>query len=807
MLRFLSRLLLPWVRFSIRPPDVAQQLERLPAPVCYVLEQYSALDEMVVQRACAQLKLTRPGKPMVVGDRRVAGRSVMALARQVGLLRARLDRRPPPELQSLLAAARKDPLLDVTLVPVTVYWGRRPERESGWLDLLLSEDWTLSSRLRRLLTVIFNGRKTLVEFSQGVSLRSLIPQDTPDLQASRRIARHLMASLDAGRTAYLGPDLSHRRTLRFQVLRTQGVRALVAQQAREGKVPRRKVFEEAQAMFDEIAADYTPAFVQFMERVLKWLWTRIYDGVEVAHGPTLAGIAAGNELVYVPCHRSTMDDLLMPYAIYTQGFVIPHIAAGINLNLPVVGPLLRKGGAFFMRRSFRGNALYTVVFMNYLGAIMSRGHPLQYFIEGGRSRTGRLLSPKTGMLSMTLRSYLRQPVRPVVFVPVYLGYERIMEVDSYVGELSGQPKEKESLWGFLRSLRRLRENFGFVHVNIGEPIPLQPLLDAHVPQWREHTGSRAKAPPVNAAVDELASRIMREINSAAAMTPVNLLALVLLATPRQVMLESDLLRQLALCQQLLRAAPYAPRVTVTGLDPAGILQAGEKLGIVQRGEGGMVQLEPKHAAAMPYYRNNVLHLVALPSLLACCFLSNPQVSAADLQRLAWRIYPYISEELFLRWEEADIPRVVDAQLAAMEQAGLLRTDASRTVWYAPPAAVPEAMQLSLLAQPMLLTIERYYLAIALLRRAGSGTVTQSELETRCQQMAGRMLKLYGFHSPEFYDRSLFEGFLALLRRRGVLRADAEGRLVFDEVLDRVADDAQLVLSEQLRHSILQVVHG
>jgi glycerol-3-phosphate O-acyltransferase len=221
----------------------------------------------------------------------------------------------------------------------------------------------------------------------------------------------------------------------------------------------------------------------------------------------------------------------------------------------------------------------------------------------------------------------------------------------------------------------------------------------------------------------------------------------------------------------------------------------------------MVQLEPKHAAAMPYYRNNVLHLVALPSLLACCFLSNPQVSAADLQRLAWRIYPYISEELFLRWEEAEIPRVVDAQLAAMEQAGLLRTDASRAVWQAPPAAVPEAMQLSLLAQPMLLTIERYYLAIALLRRAGSGTVTQSELETRCQQMAGRMLKLYGFHSPEFYDRSLFEGFLALLRRRGVLRADAEGRLVFDEVLDRVADDAQLVLSEQLRHSILQVVHG
>jgi glycerol-3-phosphate O-acyltransferase len=117
------------------------------------------------------------------------------------------------------------------------------------------------------------------------------------------------------------------------------------------------------------------------------------------------------------------------------------------------------------------------------------------------------------------------------------------------------------------------------------------------------------------------------------------------------------------------------------------------------------------------------------------------------------------------------------------------------------------MQLSLLAQPMLQAIERYYLAIALLLRAGSGQLAQAELGTRCQQMAQRMETLYGFYSPEFFDKSLFEGFIGLLRRRGVLRADAQGHLVFDEELARIAADAQLVLSEQLRHSILQVVHG
>ena len=142
-----------------------------------------------------------------------------------------------------------------------------------------------------------------------------------------------------------------------------------------------------------------------------------------------------------------MDYLLLSYIIYHQGYALPHIAAGINLNIPVVGRLLRKGGAFFIRRSFAGNALYTVVFMKYLAAIMARGHSIEYFIEGGRSRTGRLLHPKTGMLSMTVRSFLRDPVRPVVFVPVYFGYERIVEANTYISELSGAPKKKESWLG------------------------------------------------------------------------------------------------------------------------------------------------------------------------------------------------------------------------------------------------------------------------------------------------------------------------------------------------------------------------
>ena len=162
------------------------------------------------------------------------------------------------------------------------------------------------------------------------------------------------------------------------------------------------------------------------------------------------------------------------------------------------------------------------------------------------------------MLSMTVRSFLRDPVRPVVFVPVYFGYERIVEANTYISELSGAPKKKESWLDLLISLRVLRERFGTVHVNVGEPIRLNDLLDAHLPSWREQRfDDDTRLPAVNALVGELAVCIMRGINSAAAVTPINLLATALLATPRGALPESALLRQLDLYLKLLRACPTA----------------------------------------------------------------------------------------------------------------------------------------------------------------------------------------------------------------------------------------------------------
>jgi glycerol-3-phosphate O-acyltransferase len=795
-----------WVRAAVQPAEPLPSLVDPATPVCYVLERDSMADLAVLCNVTERQRLPYPEKrsgSLPVEQRR----SYFDVGRRRRFWDAAHSRRPPPYLLAVIEELRADSVRDLLLVPTAVFWGRAPQKEGSWLRLLFAEDWALTTRASKFFAVLINGRNVFVEFGEPISLRSMLDA-APAQDQARRMTRILRGVLRRQRATRIGPDLSHRRTIVSRVLRARAVRAVVAAEAKEKHDKYRPGLLQARKYAFEIAANYSHAFVQIAEKLLGRVWNRVYDGVKFNHAATLKAVSEGNEVVYVPCHRSHMDYLLLSYVIYHQGYAIPHIAAGINLNIPVVGRFLRKGGAFFIRRTFAGNALYTVVFMKYLAAIMARGHSIEYFIEGGRSRTGRLLQPKTGMLSMTVRSFLRDPVRPVVFVPVYFGYERIVEANTYISELSGAPKKKESWLDLLLSLRVLRERFGTVHVNVGEPIRLNDLLESHLPRWREQRfDDDTRSPAVNALVNDLALGIMRGINAAAAVTPINLLATVLLATPRGALPESALLRQIELYLKLLRASPYSPRVTLTDASPAEIVVYGESLKIISRVPhklGDVIRMSDESAQLIAYYRNNVLHLFALPSLVACAFIGNSMLRTEDIQRLAWRVYPYVASELFLRWREEELSRVVDGILAALAENGVLQPNEDRSAWMRPPPDSPAALQLSMLAQGAIQTIERYYLAISLLIRAGSGVMTQKALEQDCQLAAQRINMLYGFNSPEFFDRALFQNFIDLLRERGVIRVGAGGNLEFDEVLVRVAADAQIVLSEQIRHSILQV---
>jgi glycerol-3-phosphate O-acyltransferase len=796
-----------WARPHVLPDDLRRRYAQHDRPICYVLDVLGVADLVALEKTCARHGLPEPLdglKPPL------PARSVLFLERRTGFWGDRIDHRISAPMRQLVAAAANDRSLEVDLIPVTVMWGRAPDRDGSWLRVLLSENWERVGRFRRFLSVVVNGRNLFVQFGDPVSLRATLDDGADAARAVRRLTRTLRVALARQRAAAIGPDLSHRRTIVTQVLRAGAVRRAMAEEMRSKKISRREALKLGQDYAAEIAANYSHVFIAIMARVLTWFWTRLYDGVELHHFDQLQKLADGNEIVYVPCHRSHIDYLLLSYAIYYKGYAVPHVAAGVNLNVPVLGRFIRKGGGFYIRRSFKGNTLYTMVFMKYLGLMMARGHSIEFFIEGGRSRTGRLLQPKTGMLSMTLRSYLRDPRRPVVFVPVYFGYERLVEGKTYIGELSGKAKEKESVFTLLRTLPALRQRFGKVHVSFGEAVRLDDILRQHAPDWQPAQAEKDDRPPWLApAVDDLAARIMTNINSAACVAPMNLVGLVLLATPKQSMLETDLVRQLELYASLLRQSPYSPQVWVTDADGISIVRHVERMGVLQRHKhplGDVLQMTEENSVLMTYFRNNVLHLMALPSLVACCFLNNRTMRTEDIQRLMWRIYPYMYDELFLRWREEAVATAVRDTLDDMANHGLLESVDGGTQWRRPPTGSTEAVQLSVLAHVTVPIIERYYLVIAVLLKSGSGRISQDVLESQCQLMAQRMSLLYQLNSPEFFDKALFKNFIDLLRARNVLGVSAEGRLTYTDMLPAVADDAQLVLHEQIRNSVLQVTH-
>ncbi|HZH43153.1 MAG TPA: glycerol-3-phosphate 1-O-acyltransferase PlsB [Lysobacter sp.] len=812
--RLLGRLTAPWIDLTIEPAAPAEHDTSRGRPVCYVLEDYGLSNALILDRACREAGLPSPLQPLP-GDPLGRKRAYVALSRRhtnaLGLAPGPEHKTHSGSLARLLEAHRHDPALDVQLVPVSIFVGRAPDRSTGWFSVLFSENWTIVGRFRRLLAIALNGRNTLVRFAPPVSLRGVVDEGLPPERTVRKLSRVLRAHFRRIRAAIIGPDLSTRRLLVDRVLGAPSVREAIADQARRDGTTVEDAWKKAHAYAYEIAADYSHPVVRSVSFLLQPVWNRIYRGVLVHHLEKFKQDAPGHEVVYVPCHRSHMDYLLLSWFLYTRGIVPPHIVAGINLNLPMIGTLLRKGGAFFIRRSIRGNMLYSAVLSEYVAQLVAGGYSIEYFIEGGRSRTGRLLPPKGGMIAMTLRAFLRAPTRPVLFQPVYIGYEKLMEGRSYLDELSGKPKQKESIWQLLTGIPRvLRQNYGQVVVNFGEPIRLSEVLAEFAPDWDGKPVPEDEKPAwLAATVDALAQRIQVNVNRAADVNPINLLALALLSTPKHAMGEADLLAQIALSKTLLDELPYSDRVTVTPHTPQEIVAHGEEIGVLQRTAhplGDVLSVDDETAVLLSYYRNNVLHLFTAASWIACCFQQNRRMSESRVLQLGRSVYPFLQAELFLPWTEDEFVERLVRTIDVFVRAGLLEvTEDGQDRQLARYAGqTDEVFRLRAIGHSLQQAFERYYIAISVLAKNGSGVLSAGELESLCQLAAQRLSLLYAPAAPEFFDRTLFRGFIQKLRELGLVWTDDAGKLAFDERLSAWAKDAKVILGRELRHSIEKV---
>jgi glycerol-3-phosphate O-acyltransferase len=907
LLRPLLRLL---VRHRSRPEDPDQLGIDRSRPVCYALHVRQLSAFLVLDDAARDLGLPLPSAPLSLGT--LAEPSAFFFLTRSG--QPSPLRRNPYEyskrLERLVAAVQADPALDVQVVPVSIFWGRAPDKQDSLLKALFADSWAAPGSLRQAIRLLIHGRQTRLVFGAPISLRAVVDEAAgePAERRSplRRIGRLLRAEFRRERELAVGPNLSHRQTMINAIVEAAPVREAIREEAALRGVTPEQAELSARRIAYEIASDYSYPFIRACDALLTRLWNRIYDGVEVHRFEDIAQAGAGAEIVYVPCHRSHFDYLLLSYVIYKRGLLPPHIAAGSNLNLPVVGSLLRRGGAFFLRRSFKGEALFAAVFREYLHTIIRRGFPIEYFVEGGRSRTGRMLPPKTGMLGMTVDSYLRDPQRPVVFVPVYIGYEQLFEGDSYVAELSGRPKRKETVAGLLRAIGDLRRRrFGKVHVNVGEPIRLQSVLDAHWPGWRvqavaldragTHAGHATDGPPAparseqlslleqgwparatthaaggtgagqafpspatdaadgadasagigslagagaapagvgaaadaaerrDAAVRVLARQIVTHVNDALVINPVNLLATAMQGASRFAMDAQRLAGQIDLLSSLATRLPYSRRQQVSAMDGAAVIAHALQQGWVERIEhplGDIVRVLPRQAPLLAYFRNNVLHAWALPSLVACLVLRDPRITVARMRELVRQLFPFLRAEMFLSWPEATLDARVDAcidllaelglldiegELAADQPAARLRDLAVRArdgaLLLAPVPTRREALALHDLGQVIRQPLERYFLTVKALVDTGSGELSPAALEERCVLLAERFAYLYEPEGPDFTDPVAFRAIVATLQEAGLAQL-RDGLLHFGAPLQRSARDADHLLSDEVRAAIV-----
>jgi glycerol-3-phosphate O-acyltransferase len=658
------------------------------------------------------------------------------LRRRPRTLELRTLRLGPRPLAVCVALARRG--VPVTAIPEVIVWGRRPPTASPGVVARVLGPRESPGIIRSFFQALKGRRALVVRQPEPVDVAAWLAgrrADSPVSRLARALDTHLFRTMERERRAVVGPDVrSHARQAAelFSSARFQRELAAVAAGRKE---PLERVRVQAAAMLREIAARFRIESIEFLHIIFARVWNRIYDGFEVDQQGLARAVEAARQgsVILLPCHKSHIDYILLSQIFYDARLATPFIAAGRNLSFWPLGPVFRGAGAFFMRRRFEGDDLYVTVMRAYLRRLLLDGCHVELFMEGTRSRTGKLLPPRIGLLGLLVEAGLALRGRRIHVVPVSITHERVIEEGSYLRETSGAEKEAENVRGLLGARRFLQSRYGRLHVRFGEPVDLHRFAAA----LDLDAAAAADRPRWRAAIRRLAFRAAFDINLQTPATPTALVAAALLAGNRRAVrfaeLERDVCRLRDWAAELgspLAAAlepPFADTPPREAVRRAVELFAADGTLTVSGPAGDeLIAVEDRRRPHLDYYRNTVLHVFLEPALVSLGLLLEQDRSAlaALVNRLA-RLWKHE----FIYADEADALPGVARGLEFLERIGAVRPGASR-VEIASPALLRE------LAGALRAFVEGYRVAFGVLERT-EGTRLEADVLGRCLAEAER----------------------------------------------------------------------
>ena len=424
----------------------------------------------------------------------------------------------------------------IYIVPQLIFYSKKPQRTNLNLTDIIFGSEEKPGWLRRLFILVKSPGKVFVEISEPFNLLNFLnlpanqASDSETLSLSLR--RHLLIQVNHHRQSIIGPILKTREELKEDILTQKRLRVFLHEHAAQKSDPLSVVYKEASGHLDEIASRYSLGMINAFSFIINILTKLMFEGGINTNQEALHKLKVksrqGLPLIFVPCHKSHIDYLIVSYILYKNNMACPHIAAGKNLSFWPMGPIFRGGGAFFLRRTFKGQPLYAHVFSEYFYKIIKEGFGIEFFIEGGRSRTGKLLRPKFGLLSMLLQAYKEKVTEDLLFVPVFIGYDRVIEENAYLNELGGGQKNTENVRGILGAGKFLKKKYGCIYVHFQEPFSLKTYL-------AENKFDLIHAEPEQAQTicRGLGFKILNAIDNTAVMTPHAVVAAAILNTVKK----------------------------------------------------------------------------------------------------------------------------------------------------------------------------------------------------------------------------------------------------------------------------------